>query len=467
MKAIQFVYLYPLLSLLILLGLGGCNSSSAVEGIVITPQQINDVPVIGDTYKVSIRADKPWDATVSADWLSVNMLRGINGIMTLTVKANLNEKPREATITLRNETSEEVITVAQLGGELSESQMDSIQYTLPVVFHVLYNKDSVNQRVPQEVLQRLMIKVNQLYRGEIANREQTDYAIPDKNDMAIQFALAAHGPDGNLLPEPGINRVEIPENELPYEKVMNDPAGGPYHRLAWDKTKYINIFLFQFKKDVATTGAGIVLGVAHMPYAPNGVDIEGLLTYNEASLRNYNHCVVINSKGIYSNRPSYSTGYRATVDAATTIAHELAHYLGLYHVFAEEHSPEGNRMVDQCIDSDYCSDTKSYNRVSYQQQLLRLGPSPSYSEIVGFFSRTNCAGERFPSYNIMDYEFTDSFHFTSEQRRRMRQCLYYSPVVPGQKHAVATQPALRSSGVPVKPIVCVCGGNGLEVHVSP
>lgn len=52
--------------------------------------------------------------------------------------------------------------------------------------------------------------------------------------------------------------------------------------------------------------------------------------------------------------------------------------------------------------------------------------------------RSNSKGEEWKATNIMDYSWTLGYEFTSEQRNRMRQVLYYSPLIPGPKKSRST-----------------------------
>lgn len=47
--------------------------------------------------------------------------------------------------------------------------------------------------------------------------------------------------------------------------------------------------------------------------------------------------------------------------------------------------------------------------------------------------RTSCDGTTFNSEDIMDYAWTLGFQITKEQKERIRNVLYYSPLMPGPK----------------------------------
>lgn len=47
--------------------------------------------------------------------------------------------------------------------------------------------------------------------------------------------------------------------------------------------------------------------------------------------------------------------------------------------------------------------------------------------------RNSCDGKTFESDNIMDYSLTMGFQITADQKKRIRNVLYYSPLIPGPK----------------------------------
>lgn len=53
-------------------------------------------------------------------------------------------------------------------------------------------------------------------------------------------------------------------------------------------------------------------------------------------------------------------------------------------------------------------------------------------------SRQNDTGDTWSSINLMDYSMSLNYQFTAQQRERIRQVLYYSPLIPGPKKSVLT-----------------------------
>ena len=83
-------------------------------------------------------------------------------------------------------------------------------------------------------------------------------------------------------------------------------------------------------------------------------------------------------------------------------------------------------------DSDYCDDTPSYNRIEYSKWVTLAIKKDSLT-LRDVAKRTNSKGEEWQSDNLMDYFFCYSMRFTPEQANRIRQVLYYSPLIPGPK----------------------------------
>lgn len=97
-------------------------------------------------------------------------------------------------------------------------------------------------------------KTNEIYRGH------TGTGNPD---MKLEFIPATHDPRGNLLEEPGIERVQWVSSSLNAEDVMSDRTR-KYVHLQWDPNDYINILLFRF------SDAGI-LGISTFPLTPKAI----------------------------------------------------------------------------------------------------------------------------------------------------------------------------------------------------
>ncbi len=311
---------------------------------------------------------------------------------------------------------------------------DDYVYTLPVVFHVLYkDKNDEKQYVTAQKLATIIQYVNELYKGNIYGTSE---------NIKVRFTLADTNEVGQKLTTPGVEYVHWNE-DYPIDVIdfMSDDTKKNVKYL-WDPNKYINVMLFQFKEDDED---GTTLGISHLPFKSAGnATLKGLerATHNHLTKENlkYPFCASINSLFIdeVSKRYNDRTTYRRTrdfnpSDIVCTIAHELGHYLGLYHVFTENRNGFNSNA---CGDTDYCLDTPSYNKTEYDSTIKHHVGKWSIEEYNDLFYRTNCQGKRFQAVNIMDYAFNDPYQFTHDQKYRMRQVLYYSPLIPGPKKEI-------------------------------
>jgi len=118
------------------------------------------------------------------------------------------------------------------------------------------------------------------------------------------------------------------------------------------------------------------------------------------------------------------------------MVHDLGHYLGLHHVFAE----------DNCdSETDYCDDTPSYNRKEYETWLSQN----SELTIQEKYQRKGCDGMEFTSYNTMDYTYSYMDNFTADQFLRVRHVLEYSPLIPGPKNIIVTKGLFEETEAPI------------------
>lgn len=311
-------------------------------------------------------------------------------------------------------------------------------YQLPVVMHVLYRDASdTTQYLKASYLQKLIHYVNELYQGVYSS---------SRFNIGVNFVLAQYDESGQKLATPGVVYHQYTGSDWPLDvtTVMSDNKQ-TYNKYVWDPNNYINVLFYPFK---TTSSDEVTLGMSRSPYAIASGDsvLPGLETINyryiSKSNLGYAYAISLNSTYAYQLSSRYTQadhgkgGYYLSStgsDMAQAMAHELGHYLGLFHTFSEVKTATGTADADSCADTDYCTDTHTYNRTDYTSYLTTLGAlgNLTWQKAV---TRYDCVDRsRYMSYNIMDYNYSYFDTFTPEQKARCRWVLYYSPLIPGPK----------------------------------
>ncbi len=310
-------------------------------------------------------------------------------------------------------------------------------YRLPVVFHVLYSReDNRQQYTDPGHLQKVIDNVNLLYKNSGA-------------DMNLEFVMATETPDGKRLKEPGVNRLQWSPSVMDCNAFMKSDEQ-KYLDLMWDHNRYINIVLYTFTNNN-------LMGYSSFPYTVAPAYLEGceqLSSVINPEQLNHPQCVSINNKFIYDMRADYTQPCNVETyipsDIVVTMAHEIAHYLGLRHAFSEDLNAPN--PYNTCVNSDFCADTPTYNKFSYDQLLKSYGVDyPKHFDTL--VERVDCeTNEVYTSTNIMDYAVTYGHSFTPDQRARVRYILENGIFIPGPKRPQTVSRALMGTEKVVLPI---------------
>lgn len=362
---------------------------------------------------VNIESNIDWILTSTASWCVPQVTSG-NGSAQVAVAIAANDEQGERSAALTVSSSDATLAQQIVLTQQRLTPDSTTHYRLPVVFHVLYNKEgNKKQNVIEGHLATLIEEVNRLY----ANCGE---------DLGLEFVMATTDPEGNVLEEAGVDRHKITETSINSSTFMGygrEPK--KYCKYMWDPNRYVNIFVYTFEDKG-------ILGISHFPYVVKPHSLEGLteLEYDAPwSELPWPQCVSINNEYIYSHEAYYTM-----TDVVNTLAHELGHFLGLRHAFSED--PETYDR-DVCIDSDFCTDTPTYNKAAYDKLMQACMESDGRvddAEKELLFLREDCAtGEEFRSTNIMDYAYTEANRFTPQQAQRIRYVLEHSPYIPGPK----------------------------------
>lgn len=317
---------------------------------------------------------------------------------------------------------------------------DDYVYHLPVIFHVFYDDPyNKSQYIEYIRLKEILNNVNELFQGDVYNVNLDTTA---SENVHVVFELAQKDANGKTLSTPGVEYIKVSNSTFDCEQFMKDKNKAQY---SWNQNDYINVMVYTFKK---TSNDSETLGISNLPYQVKGYpEIEGLANgknYPLSKPGNFPYCVSLNAAYIdkkfegsrYTTDKGNSKGYiYNTADPNATLAHELGHYLGLFHAFSEKTGDESNsEEADNDEDTDYCNDTPSYNRVAYtkwesdyikkaeeEAKALNQQVTLDMRELV---KRGNSQGKKWQSDNLMDYSVCYSMRFTPEQVHRMRQVLY-------------------------------------------
>nr|WP_293546832.1 zinc-dependent metalloproteinase lipoprotein [Prevotella sp.] len=334
---------------------------------------------------------------------------------------------------------------------------DDYVYHLPVIFHVFYDDPyNKSQYIEYIRLKEILNNVNELFQGDIYNVNLDTTA---SENVHVVFELAQKDANGKTLSTPGVEYIKVSNSTFDCEQFMKDKNKAQY---SWNQNDYINVMVYTFKK---TSNDSETLGISNLPYQVKGYpEIEGLANgknYPLSKPGNFPYCVSLNAAYIdkdfegsrYTTDKNKKGCKYYVYDPNATLAHELGHYLGLFHDFSEVKDKKGNsEPANNENDTDYCTDTPSYNRVEYAKWLndytkqketeaAALGKNPEFT-MQELAKRSNRDRQEWQADNLMDYSVCYSMRFTPEQVHRMRQVLYYSPLIPGPKKVRPTTRAL-------------------------
>lgn len=343
---------------------------------------------------IGVQSDSEWNITNTNTWCSVTQKTSSgNDSLIITVQTNIAREKRSGDLAISNKDKKLSISINQ------DAATEEYHFKIPVIFHVLYTEQSdPKTNIPTRQLWQILDEVNSLYNG----------SHPDGVDMNLEFTLATRDPGGNLLSETGIHRVQRNNINLGCEDFLNNKYGDA--QWLWDQNKYINVVIFSFEETNT-------VGISFLAYTPSSHPLEGLPKGDNYYTRyptKQAHCIAMNNYWV--NMYGITSQEHLPI-FSRSLAHELGHYLGLFHAFY--------KLGDAT--TDYCADTPDYDRVAYENTLNNHAP---WDERI---KRTAFDGTPFISTNIMDYDYGWKNLFTNDQRTRIRHVLEYSPLIPGPK----------------------------------
>lgn len=292
----------------------------------------------------------------------------------------------------------------------------SVNYTIPVIFHVIHGGQSLGTypNISQAQINSQITILNNDFAGtglNVSNASSTAFASLVAN-CNVNFCLAQKNPSGATLAEPGIERMNYnssswadPTTFTTTTDFRNFIEGTVKPNTIWDPTRYLNIWL----TDV--NGAVGLLGYATFP---PGTGLSGLTSGLGTATTDGVWCWTKSIGDVGTLFPPYNKGRTAT--------HEIGHWLGLRHIWG-----------DASCGNDFCNDTPA-------QQQDNSG-CPSYPHIT---CSNGPNGDMF--MNFMDYsDDACMYMFTPDQRDRVQTAMANCPF----RTQLTASSATLCSGSPV------------------
>ncbi|KOY85713.1 hypothetical protein AD998_05705 [bacterium 336/3] len=312
-------------------------------------------------------------------------------------------------------------------------------YKVAVIIHVIYDNastipqnNSVNIPYGQATSQvRVLNEDFQKTNADFTTNVLSTFQ-PKAGSMDITFELATKDPNGNVIPEPGVDRINGQAaswggGRTAWSTAECDNILKP--NTIWDPTKYFNFWVVRFS---GSNDTGL-FGYAQFPEAST---LSGVPSGGTASTDG----VVINWRATGSNYDAagapLSTPYVsssnlicANCDKGRTATHEIGHWLGLRHIWGDQSGCSGPN------NDDYCADTPEHSGANNPTSGCPTRPN-SCSNLEAAYGNTDTPDQR---ENYMDYSSDGCMGmFSLEQVTRMNTVMDNSPRRSTLTAAVAT-----------------------------
>ena len=271
--------------------------------------------------------------------------------------------------------------------EIQRTGSPDAAYTVPIIFHIVHNGEAVGtaSNLAAAYVNAQITQLNLDY----ANQSGSTYS--SAANIQIQFCAARVDPNGVVLAEPGIRRIN--RNTLgltapPYSTTYVDASIKP--ATIWDPTRYFNIW--------SQNMSGGILGFATFP---TGSGLAGL----GSGETNTTAGVALHYTTIGSVDAANPAG--GVYALGKTLTHEAGHFFGLRHIWG-----------DGTCATDYCNDTPPH-------QTSNTGCPTKAITCTG--NTTTLTNEMVQNY--MDYTNDACLNtFTNDQKTRMQAVMGVSPL---------------------------------------
>ncbi len=276
-----------------------------------------------------------------------------------------------------------------------------VSYTIPVIIHIIHSGTAVGSgaNISLAQAQSEITALNADYAGTNPDLSSVPSAFVglEAGNTGVQFCLAKVDPTGNVLAEPGVERINYttrgwtdPTTFTDATSLQNYFDGTVKPASIWDPTKYMNVWV----ADVQNSG---LLGYASFPA---GTGLTGLTGVETAT-----------TSGVVINEHAWGTiGTAATgaYNKGRTATHEVGHWLGLRHIWGD----------GSCL-TDYCNDTPPQQGNNYGCPTYPLIAVNTANQWLGPRCNTTDPSSMFMNY--MDYvDDACMFMFSADQRTRIQ-----------------------------------------------
>lgn len=281
-----------------------------------------------------------------------------------------------------------------------------INYVIPVVFHIIHDGEAEGTGSNLSAAQ-VNQQIDQLNR-DFGNLSGSPF--PQAAASGISFCPVTVDPSGNVLTQPGINRINrisrgwqdpttfTDQTDAGIEAMIDYIDANIKPASIWDPTRFVNIWSYNFEN------SGL-LGYATFPTA----GLPGLPAGETATTAG---CVFLSGSLGSVASPGTATPYAL----GRTVGHEIGHFLGLYHIWGDVNNCSG---TDECADTPPCS-------------------GQYFSSVPGCTIPTQCSGQPRMIQNYMDYSDDGCMNtYTQNQVDRMQAIMLAAPRRPANTSSCA------------------------------
>ena len=279
--------------------------------------------------------------------------------------------------------------ISQKNKERKQLQRPAINYTIPVIFHIIHNGEAAGTtpNLSATSVQQQLLQLNK----DFANASNSRYGVAAAT--GIRFVLAQRNPANAVLAEPGIDRIN--RNSKGWTDYANGWApsyidGSVKPNSIWDAGRYYNVWVVPSLNNTDND----LLGYATFPASSTLAGLNNIETNTTAGV-----VILTGTVGSAFLPNNCNNGF----GLGKTLAHESGHFFGLRHIWG-----------DADCGNDFCSDTPIHFTLNNG---IPSHPKPN-----------SCGTPDEMFENYMDYSDDILLNtFTANQVERMQTVMLNSP----------------------------------------